>query len=292
MAHDATQAGQEHEARSLRLRAEAIADTLAAGRHRSRLLGRGTDPYDARPYTPGDPVRELDWRLLARTGRPFLRRRVAETGVRLAIVLDHSASMSLHGKLPRARELAAALASVAWRTGDRVSIATHAEAGEPPRLTPTRATPAQVLLALLEPEPRPGATLAEAIPPASALRGVDVLIAIGDTFEPAPDLVRALAGARGGPAGRRRRVVLCQLLHPSETDLSRVPSRARDPESGRVVATGARWTPADYRRAFESHTASLRGGLATRGCRFVSVRTNEATIAPLRRLLRAIAPRS
>ncbi|TVQ61609.1 MAG: DUF58 domain-containing protein [Phycisphaerales bacterium] len=277
--------------RALRLRAEAIADTLDSGRHRARLLGRGADPYDARPYTPGDPVRELDWRLLARSGRPFLRRRVAETRVRLAIVLDRSASMGIHDKLAAAQALAAALASVAWRTGDRVAVAIHPQGDQPATLTPLRATRDASLRELAGPETHAGATLAAAIPPARALREADVLVAIGDTFEPPGGLVRALAGARAGAGGRRRRVVLCQLLHPDEAAPTTIPSRARDPDSWRGRPHTLRATPAAYRLALAEHTATLRRALAERGCRFVSARTNEAIGSPLRRLLDAIAPR-
>ena len=50
-----------------------LADDVAFGSDNSRLLGSGLEYAGSRPYVPGDSVRLLDWRLTARTARPYVR---------------------------------------------------------------------------------------------------------------------------------------------------------------------------------------------------------------------------
>jgi len=45
--------------------------SLLSGRHASRLLGRGLDFEELRQYLPGDDIRNMDWKVTARTGKPF-----------------------------------------------------------------------------------------------------------------------------------------------------------------------------------------------------------------------------
>jgi len=47
--------------------------SLLAGRQASRVRGRGLAFEELRQYVPGDDVRTMDWRVTARTGKPFVR---------------------------------------------------------------------------------------------------------------------------------------------------------------------------------------------------------------------------
>src|SRR5262249_53067458 len=107
-----------------------------AGGHRSSRSGRSLEFKDHRPYARGDDVRLLDWSLLARTRRPWLRVYHDEEEQHVVLVLDASASMGFEDKLWRARQLAAAFAAMVLRAGDRVSA--HAFGGG----APLRGTPA------------------------------------------------------------------------------------------------------------------------------------------------------
>src|SRR5690606_40745106 len=64
----------------------------------SRDPGQGVEFLDFRPYQPGDELRYADWRAYARTGRLYTRLYQAERAVRLHLVVDDSASMSVGGK--------------------------------------------------------------------------------------------------------------------------------------------------------------------------------------------------
>lgn len=102
-------------------------------RFHGSLLNRpgasGLDWHDAKPYEPGDDLRYLDWHLLLRLGRPYIRRLVSERSGRLDLLLDVSRSMSLGrpSKIDVGRALAFAAGYVALTAGDRVSCALFSE---------------------------------------------------------------------------------------------------------------------------------------------------------------------
>lgn len=73
-------------------------DGSFSGRHRSRQLGGAGEFVDFREYAPGDDLRRLDWKVLARTGRMHLRLYQDETNLTCTMLLDASSSMRFGGK--------------------------------------------------------------------------------------------------------------------------------------------------------------------------------------------------
>jgi uncharacterized protein (DUF58 family) len=95
----------------------------AAGRSIARASRKsGLEWVDSRRYEPGDDLRYLDWHLMARMGRPYVRRFSYEQAERLDLLIDTSGSMAL-GQPPKF-EVACALAMVfgylALSCGERV----------------------------------------------------------------------------------------------------------------------------------------------------------------------------
>lgn len=99
---------------------------------RSGLMpGQGVEFEGHRPYRDGEDLRDLDWELLARLGRPWMRVRRAERGERSLLALDTSASMSVGApsKLEHACEVAAAVALATVGSGGRAEIVAHGTEG-------------------------------------------------------------------------------------------------------------------------------------------------------------------
>lgn len=99
-----------------------VAASSAAGRHPSRLPGSGLEFAQYRGYQPGDDIRRVDWKLLARSDRLYVREADAETALPVVLALDASGSMDhTEGgvrKFDVARAMVAALAANAIRHGD------------------------------------------------------------------------------------------------------------------------------------------------------------------------------
>src|SRR6266487_3722207 len=105
---------------SLELLARAVVDGFIAGLHRSPFTGFSTEFTEYRQYNPGDDLRYLDWRLLGRTDRYFIKKYRADTNTQCHLLIDTSASMRYSeagriSKLQYAKFLAAALAYLVSR---------------------------------------------------------------------------------------------------------------------------------------------------------------------------------
>src|SRR5437868_5909002 len=78
----------------LQLSARQVVEGTINGSHRSPVKGASVEFRQHRFYTPGDEPRRLDWRVLARTDRPYIKEYDEETNLRCQLVLDASGSMA------------------------------------------------------------------------------------------------------------------------------------------------------------------------------------------------------
>lgn len=163
------------------------APARAEGRHAARFPGSGDEFAQYRGYQPGDDLRRVDWKLLARSDRFYVREADAETALPVRIVLDGSASMAHaeggRSKWDAARALAAALARVAIRQGDVPAVAIVG--GSTPLLVPgsrDRRQLERILHGLSRAEPQ--STLSRGLGEAMAALGSGPLLVITDAHDP------------------------------------------------------------------------------------------------------------
>jgi uncharacterized protein (DUF58 family) len=112
---------------SLELLARAVVEGFMSGLHRSPFTGFSTEFTEYRQYNPGDDLRYLDWRLLGRTDRYFIKKYRADTNTQCHLLIDTSASMdyahaSSVTKLDYAKFLAASMAYLLNRQQDAVGM--------------------------------------------------------------------------------------------------------------------------------------------------------------------------
>ncbi len=117
-------------AAALELAARRALEGRRGGRHRSPFHGSAVEFSDHRAYQPGDDLRHLDWRILARRDQLLTRRYREERALPLVLVLDTSASMDWGdpSKLQHATVCLAALGLLALSQGDEVRVAASADA--------------------------------------------------------------------------------------------------------------------------------------------------------------------
>ena len=77
----------------LSLRARHVVEGTISGLHRSPFHGFNVEFAEYREYSPGDDLRRLDWRVLGRTDRFYVKQYEEESNLRATLVLDCSASM-------------------------------------------------------------------------------------------------------------------------------------------------------------------------------------------------------
>jgi uncharacterized protein (DUF58 family) len=145
---------------NLELVARQVVEGFLTGRHRSPYHGFSVEYLDHRPYVPGDELRSLDWKILARTDKYHVKLFQDETNLRATILLDCSKSMAFQsGKLSKLQwgsYLAAALTHLLLRQNDAVGLVLFDKTVRTYLLPKARPTQFRRVLDLLEPDPAAG----------------------------------------------------------------------------------------------------------------------------------------
>ena len=126
--------------RRIEVRTNRLVNDMMVGAYLSHFKGRGMDFEELREYMPGDEVRDIDWNVTYRMGRPFVKRFREERELALVLALDISASSTFGSlrtsKREFAAEIAATLAISATRSSDKVALLLFTDETElflPPR---------------------------------------------------------------------------------------------------------------------------------------------------------------
>jgi len=111
----------------LELRARAVVEGVLAGLHKSPYKGQSVEFLQHREYVRGDDLRRVDWKVWGRQDRLYVKEFEEETNLRLALLVDGSASMDYRSgplsKYDYAATLAASLAWLALSHGDAAGCA-------------------------------------------------------------------------------------------------------------------------------------------------------------------------
>jgi len=112
--------------RRVEVRTNRLVNDTMVGAYLSHFKGRGMDFEELREYIPGDDVRDIDWNVTHRLGRPFVKRFREERELTAVLAVDVSASSSFGSahrtKREFAAEIAATLAMSAAKNGDKVAL--------------------------------------------------------------------------------------------------------------------------------------------------------------------------
>lgn len=126
--------------RRVEVRTNRLVNDTMVGAYLSQFRGRGMDFEELREYMPGDDVRDIDWNVTNRMGRPFVKRFREERELAMVLALDVSGSSAFgstnRSKREFATEIAATLAVSAARSSDKVALLLFSDKVElflPPR---------------------------------------------------------------------------------------------------------------------------------------------------------------
>jgi uncharacterized protein (DUF58 family) len=110
--------------KKIHIRSGRVVNTLMAGQYKSVFRGAGIEFEEVREYSPGDDVKNIDWKVSARLGRPYIKRFREEREMIVMLLVDMSASgrfgTQSGSKQEIAAETAAILAFNAIRNNDKV----------------------------------------------------------------------------------------------------------------------------------------------------------------------------
>jgi uncharacterized protein (DUF58 family) len=265
---------------------------LLAGDYRSRLLGRGTELHQIRPYDPEtDDVRHIDWKVTARTQIPHVRVQLAERVLITWIVLDTTQSMDFgtaeRRKADVAEGVALAIGYAATRRGNKLGTVVCGPGGTA-ALPPRQGHPGMMgLLRGLRGDVVPSGptTLEGALRRTAKLARQHALVVVVSDFRGPRDWRRPLLELAG-----RHELIAVEIRDPREDSLPNAGElRLVDPETGRQLRVNT--ANASVRRRFaaaaEQERRELAGVIAGAGARHVVLSTHGEWLRKLTGFLRA-----
>lgn len=264
--------------RQFHLAVKKLADSLGYGSDRSPFLGSGFEYVQSRPYQYGDPVRAIDWRVTARTGKPHVKEYETPRRMPCWLLLDTSASMAVSSTRRSKYAVALHLAGgLAFACLDRVSpVGVVGVGGKELRIEPSLSS-ARILEWLHQlrrfryDEPTTIARRIADLAPTMTSRSL--VLVLSDLHDPeAMQALKLLA--------QKHDVAVFQVLDPAERGVAGGGFvRAREAETGKAFVTRARkrWTDLD----------AVAEELRKTGIDHLVVQTDESFVARVRHFCRS-----
>ncbi len=261
---------------NLDLVAKTVVDGFISGLHRAKKMGAATDFAEHRPYTRGDDVRHMDWRLFARTDRLYIKTFETETNADVTLVLDASASMDYASgtvsKFDYARYILASLAHLAARQRDRVGLVVIDNALRdwvPPSARRRDSLLRHLARARAE---GPGELIAALDDLGERLGRRGIVVVVSDFYAPPNDVIKALDRLRA----RGHDLLALQVLDPVERDLN-LPGELvlEDMETGQRLPVATAVVGNEYRSALAEHVQALSRACGERHIDFACLYTDQ-----------------
>lgn len=263
-------------AEMLGLQARQIVEGYMAGEHKSPYRGFAIEFAQHREYVPGDDTRHLDWKVLGRSDRYYIKQYEQETNYVAHILVDGSQSMRYgSGKVRKfeyARTMAACLAYLILLQRDAVALAIFDTATRSyyPRTDNLSSVQNIIgLLAAFEPEQTTNiATVLHEM--AQQVRRKGIFIVISDFFDDVEEVLRGIQHLRFSGS----EVLVFHVMDPYELEF---PFKGTVEFRGLEAAGKLITKPAELRRSYleevNGFIEKLRTGCERNGCNYVQVNT-------------------
>lgn len=264
--------------RSLELRAKLVMEGFWKGLHRSVQHGFSAEFSEYRPYVAGDDPRFIDWKVMARSDRCFVKKFEEETNLRCQLLLDVSASMAYgsgsYTKLDYAATLAATLSLFLREQGDAAGVTLFDERIVEHLPAQGRSGQWHALLLHLQRAHAAAKGQAKRFPLRSLgelIRRRALLVMLSDFLTPLDDMERDL----GLLTAMQHDVVIFHVLDPAEIEFPFTDAAMfTDVEGGGRLLLEPSAARKNYLQRFEAHVGKLRALCARHGVEYRLARTD------------------
>jgi len=261
--------------------AKLVVEGFITGLHKSPYHGFSVEFAEHRPYLPGDAIRNIDWKLFARTDRYYIKQFEEETNLKAHIVVDASRSMNFSSdpkhlvtKFRYATLLAASLAYLLTRQQDAVGLALFDESLQtfmPARLKASYLR--EILRVLQSTEPsNKTRTQTSLHRVAERLTRRGLVIVLSDFLDEPEEVLSSLKLFRH--AGHE--VIAFHILDPMELSFEIPASDATivDMETGETIRTQPYQLQASYQQAVADYVTTLRTALLNENIDYLLLETS------------------
>jgi uncharacterized protein (DUF58 family) len=265
-------------AEHLGLQARTIVEGYMAGAHKSPFRGFAIEFAQHREYVPGDDTRHLDWKVLGRSDRYYIKQYEQETNYVAHLLVDGSESMKYTSgktsKLDYARTMAACLAYLILLQRDAVAVGVFdARMREYQPRTDALGKIHQICQVLANFVPTEQTAIAAALSElARQAKRRGIVILISDLFDDELKILEGIQQLRFGG----HEVIVFQVLDPYELNF---PFRGTVEfhgleQQGRVLTRPGE-IRASYLAEFNAFLDRIRLGCERQGCHYLRVTTDQ-----------------
>lgn len=275
--------------KNLSVVARGVVEGFISGLHSSPYKGFSVEFAEHREYTRGDNLRFLDWRMLARTDRLYIKQYEEETNLKAQIILDTSGSMLYRhdkalSKLEYSAYLTAILAFLMTRQQDAVGLTTFDEQVQfdmPARTSPRHFGEMMRQLEGLcdrlkqregETTPAAGTNVGDTLHRlAERFKRRCLIILISDLYDDPDAVMRALHHFRS----RKHEVILFHVFDETEIEFPfKETMRFVDMETGERLQIDPSYVREDYKRQIEEFIEFYRRSCADCQIDYVNTHTS------------------
>jgi len=249
-----------------------------AGAHRSRQKGSSSEFADHRAYIAGDDPKHIDWKVLGRTDRYYIRRYEDETNLRVYLVLDRSNSMGYgSGEVTKYRyacRLAAAIGYVVVKARDSVGLYLHSDRIDAKMEASNSFLHLNNLLKTVQKhQPASGTAIAQTLHHvADSIGKRGLIVVLSDLFDEPDDINLGLAHFRK----QHHDVIVFHTLDSTEIDLPfKQGAQFEDMETKETITIDPRAMVEDYRKVFGEFMEKYRKACAAMNIDYRLVRTDQ-----------------
>lgn len=240
--------------KDLSLVARTVVEGFMAGQHNSLKRGAGIEFSQYRSYQPGDDLRQLDWKMFARSDRYYIRESETDTNLRIQFVVDASNSMNHEedglSKLTYAKLAVACLAYLATQQSDEVALYVLQE-NKLTNVLPEGGSRLQRLWRALEQMTATGKFASKQVSHSllQTTRKKTITIFLSDLYEQENEITTLLGNLRS----RGQEVLLLHLLGQKEMALDyKGTVLFEDLETGQTIQVNAAQYRAQYEKQYQT----------------------------------------
>ncbi len=266
--------------KTLELKARSVVEGFKVGLHRSPFHGFSVEFSEHRPYMQGDPLKNIDWKVFAKSEKFVIKQFEEETNLLCHIFVDASKSMNFKhtgkiSKLEYAVTLAASFAYLMIDQQDAAGLAVYSDkihSYNPPKANKVYL---KTLLTILNNVKATGATSTskclDSIAEKIKKRGLTIIIS--DFFDDPNSILSALKHLHY----KKNEVIVFQILDPAERDFGfDRDSVFVDMETGDELTTQPHQIQKAYKQAMKDYLSKIKNDCLNYGIEYNLIDTGQS----------------
>ena len=264
---------------NLYLRAKLVVEGFIVGLHKSPYHGFSIEFSEHRPYTFGDEIKFIDWKLLAKTDKLYIKQFEEETNLKSYILFDKSSSMKYASdnltKFEYAKTICACLSYLMIKQQDAVGLTTFdkkVDISIPPK---SKVSHLNYLLQVLDNTKINGETKISYVlhSLAESIKKRGLIILISDLIDDQQDVLEGLRHFRY----KGHEVIIFHIIDNKEKEFNfNSPVNFIDLENNDSIKTDPRQIKADYKEAFIEFCENYKKECSKNHIDYIPVNTSDS----------------